>query len=217
MFRNALIFAAGVVCGLVVAALGARELEQPTREAAPKEAVAGTQLASKKTVAHDRDQLAGARNRIAALEHELYGEPMAWPDDTPYLADPKNYAREFARALDACQVPVDVVGYDCTEPPCYAVLRRDELAFSSSDELWSTISDCEYWQDRYYPGVGMATDSVDCGDGREEGILLLSVQPREDPNWLTDPDADRAVLANSAKRFDLRKKAAEEAWRCEDE
>jgi hypothetical protein len=162
-------------------------------------------------------ELSAARDRIAELELELYGTPTVWPDDTPYLADPDNYAREFARAVDECDVPVDVVGYDCSEPPCYAILRRDESDFSGSAAWWNTMNECPYWQQRYARGVGMSTDSIDCEDGHLEEFTMLAVAPVDDPDWLISAASDRSELENFSKRIEVRRRSARDAWHCSDD
>ena len=172
---------------------------------------------SKRPAARERDpELATAHARIAQLEQELYGKPAAWPENTPDLADPENYARELERVLQECNVQVDVQGYDCTEPPCYAILRRTEPAFSDSDDWWSTLKDCDDWNATYSRSVGLTTDVVHCPDGSQEGFTMLTVSPRDEPNWLMGKEPDRSVIENADKRRRARKKAAMESWRCKD-
>ena len=209
-------FALGLLVGLAIARSTAPATEESD---APHEIDRTNEPdGSKRRAAREQDpELATARARIAQLEQELHGKPMAWPENTPDLADPENYARELERVLQECNVQVDVRGYDCTEPPCYAILRRNELGFSESDDWWSTLKGCDDWNATYAPGVGITAASIDCPDGSQEGFAMLTVQPRNDPSWLMGAEPDRSMTENAEKRRRARKQAAMESWRCKDD
>ena len=119
--------------------------------------------------------------------------------------------------LEECNVQVDVQGYDCTKPPCYAILRRDELAFSESDDWWSTLKDCDEWNATYSQSVGITTDVITCPNGSKEGFTMLTVHPREDPNWLMGSKPDRSVIENADKRRRARKQSAMDGWQCKED
>jgi len=210
-------FALGLLAGLAISRLTTRTPDA-TEPTAPQELDRANEPdGSKRRAAREEDpELATARARIAQLEQELRGKPTAWPDDTPDLADPRNYARELERVLQECNVQVDMQGYDCTEPPCYAILRRNELAFSESDDWWSTLKDCDEWNATYSKSVGLTTDVIHCPDGSQEGFTMLTVSPRDEPNWLMGKEPDRSVIENADKRRRARKQIAMESWHCKD-
>ena len=210
-------FALGLVVGFAVARITAHTPVAAQSDEPQKIDRSNEPDGSKLPAAREEDpELARAHARITQLEQELYGKPTAWPDNTPSLADPENYARELERVLQECNVQMDVRGYDCTEPPCYAILRRNELGFSESDDWWSTLKDCDDWNATYSPSVGITTAVIDCPDGRQEGFTMLTVQPKEDPSWLMGAKPDRSVTENAEKRRKARKQIAMESWRCKD-
>jgi len=150
--------------------------------------------------------------QVADLEHELYGEVPAWPADTPPAHQPAAFRENLAEALDACDVPVDLVDVRCAEPPCYALLRRDELNFSDSDPWIVALRDCAPWQAAYGDGLSLATDTVRCGD-RAEGFTMLSASP----DWLVDWEDEPERAAALAQRFDARLREARDGWPCRGE
>ncbi len=160
-----------------------------------------------------RAELAGARKRIEELESrlalagvlergyqgQLFGTPQPWPADTPAHLAPQGFQDLLARSMDACEVPAELVGFDCEEAPCIAMLRPAGRGW-----IWSLIRDCPEWAERFRR-VPLRTDFwADCGPGETEHVVLLS------PFWADFP-GDRE---NLDKRLGARFSQIRERWRC---
>jgi len=130
---------------------------------------------------------------------QLFGIPQPWPADTPAHLAPQGFQDLLARSMDACKVPAELVGFDCEEVPCIAMLRPGERGW-----IWSLIRDCPEWAERFRR-VPLRTDFwADCGPGETEHVVLLS------PFWADFP-GDRE---NLDKRLGARFSQIRDRWRC---
>ncbi len=70
-----------------------------------------------------RDLVAAQEDQIRALSAEAFGVPISWPDD--FI---RNLNEEtIDEVLAGCDESIDVLGVDCSEPPCLVALHSPEL------------------------------------------------------------------------------------------
>lgn len=111
---------------------------------------------------------------------------------------------------------LDLVGVDCTEPPCYAVFRavRDASgAPSDSAVLQDFASNCEPWRKHYEDAVVRLTrhtSSFTCPDGSREWVLLLGSELALDPLGVTTEEREEELK----DRGEERKEAWRQRWTC---
>lgn len=163
-----------------------------------------------------RDEiLAKLANKIARLEAELglvralsqgyqaeaQGTAQDWPAEVPDGQRPENFQAWLAESLDACEVPAELLGYDCAEPPCIARLRVQR-----SDWLWKLIRDCPSWTTHYRRVPRLHRFMAPCGPEGSESIVLLS------PHWKDYP----GEVDQLDKRLQSRWIQAQESWTCGD-
>lgn len=160
-----------------------------------------------------RDLTGLLEKQVADLEYELYGEAQVWPDDAPEDYTPEGFTENLERFFADCDIPVDITGVRCDEPPCYALLRRDELNYSSDDPWVRALSGCTPWQETYGPGLSLATHTITCDSGAQEGFTMLA--PSVD--WMFDWEAEPERADAQMRRFDARLRQAKEDWVCADD
>lgn len=96
---------------------------------------------------------------------------LEWPEYVPRVHTQEGLEASIEEAAMDCGLPIEAVDTDCTEPPCIAILRN----FAEGDEVaWSQLSGCPVWQSRYPGGSHMHAETIDCGDGSEDRIVLVS-------------------------------------------
>lgn len=214
MRRVSIGFALGLVVGLGLASLrrvpertGAQETPTVTRDgwvSAPR-----SSHAVPPSPAEDANSLraenALLRKIAEDLERELHGFPIAWPTDTP-PAQREAFVANVTAALEACAVDSDLVGSDCSEPPCYVMLRNHD------EDFWDRfVNNCPGWVTHYTNAVSMASDEIDCGDGRTENALLLG------SNWYYSTqidDVDAEAKENFNRRLQTRVDEMKARWTC---
>ena len=146
--------------------------------------------------------------QVDELETELYGEPYPWPADIPDALQPAAFEQNLRDAFAQCSVPVDIVGFRCEEPPCYALLRRDEKDYSASDPWMEALMSCTPWLDTFGADLSFATHTIQCPGERKEGFTMLAPSP----DWLAEDGSESSRTL--AQRFDIRLRAAKAAWPC---
>ena len=148
--------------------------------------------------------------QLEALENELYGQPEPWPGEVPDIYTPDTFTRNVRRFFEECDIPVDILDFRCEEPPCYAMLRRDELNYSA-DHPWAVaLQQCAPWQETYGEGLSLSTGTVTCPDGSQEGFTMLA--PASD--WLLDWEHEPERAEQQMRRFDVRMRQAKDDWTC---
>ena len=145
--------------------------------------------------------------QLADMEAELYGQPEPWPDEVPAMHTPEAFEANLRDAVEKCNIPVDVVDFACEEPPCYAMLRRDELNYRPDDPWAVALNSCAPWQDRYGEELSLFTGTVNCPGG-QEGFTMLA--PPAD--WLVDWEGDPEQARQQLRRMDVRRRQAEDRW-----
>lgn len=194
---------------LVTVVVAAGEIEHA--RAAPPSAPAASAPASERRVRELEEENARLRGQIADMEAEWRGTPLPWPEGLPEPLTPSGFERTVRRAVAECAPELEIVRFECSEPPCLTVLRVDDAPPNWWNEL---VNQCPTWVDAYTSGVASGSGSAVCEDGREEHYQLLgwslSLADGQDP-------VPREVTENRSKRFMTRVKAVEESWRCRGE
>ncbi|MFT4977626.1 MAG: hypothetical protein ACI8S6_003533 [Myxococcota bacterium] len=151
-------------------------------------------------------------SQVAELESELYGDVQPWPETLPTEQQPDRFEDNVARFFDQCDIPADLAGFRCEEPPCYAMMRRDELNYREDDPWRVALDACQPWQEVYGPDLSLATHTITCSDGHQEGFTMLAPSPDWMFDWEDEPERAEAQM----RRFDARLRQAKEDWLCTD-
>lgn len=159
-----------------------------------------------------RDLTGLLEKQVEELELELYGEPQSWGDGVPEAYTPEAFTRNLEAFFEECDIPVDITGIRCEEPPCYALLRRDELNYSRDDPWAQALADCAPWQETYGPDLSLATHTITCDSGAQEGFTMLAPSPDWMFDWEEEPEQAKAQM----QRFNARLREARESWACLD-
>lgn len=191
------IFAVGIGIGLAIGRDDVRSTPASASTPVPR---------ATKSVASDRCErdLADARAELRRLEKladdrdaEANGVPIEWDDAVPAELQPDVVKEHIERAIKECDVPVDLIDWDCSEPPCLARMR-------SRGDWYMRLVGCPAWTELYDNWTSMANDTIDCPDGAEEmGMISPYIE------WL-----DENQQENWNKRFQARIQRAKETWPC---
>jgi hypothetical protein len=140
----------------------------------------------------------GRRDKLAEdRETAANGVPLEWDDAVPAELQPKVVKEHIERAIKECNVPVDLIDWDCSEPPCLARMR-------SHGDWYSKLVGCPAWAELYDNWTTMANDTIPCHDGAEEmGMISPYIE------WLDDDQKE-----NWNKRFQFRIQRAKDTWPC---
>ena len=168
------------------------------------------QMASDDSAAALHNLVEALESQVAELEQELYGDPNPWPEEIPEPHQPDVFAANVVEIFAECDIPVDVVGFRCEEPPCYTMLRRDEQDYDPDDPWFRALQSCASWDALYGLELSFATHTVTCPDGREEGFTMLAPEP----SWLIDFETDPDTAEHFMRRFDVRLRTAKMEWPC---
>lgn len=156
----------------------------------------------------NRTELDWLRERVAELEQqsglqqamlegykfEKLGKPTPFPERLP----PK-YRDEFEATLSKAVAEIEgdgieLVGVECKEWPCIAMLRNEDQSGRKSG-----LSNTETWRKSFGGTVRDGYSGfVDCGDGRKERIELTS------PHW--DGQADLSSLSENHWNLDMQRR-----------
>ena len=154
-----------------------------------------------------------ARATVTELEKLLYGVPKPWTPDVPPEYQPDAVMERVRRVFSECDVPGDLVGFDCDEEPCFSIIDATGNATAVGD----AVVGCPAWKDAWGTGVGSANRPVECRDGTRRTLLMLSpgsgpVTEEERAELLARglSAEQMADLENSQKRLTARLASAEE-------
>lgn len=128
------------------------------------------------------------------------GWTVPWPEGFPEALRYPAFSETTRRAIAACQPEgIELVGVDCSGPPCYAVLRaRREEGGPSDNDLLRALVACPAWTEAFGGGYDRLTRhsaGFHCGDGRSEFAVLLG-----------SSDALAAFGATTPEQLDLVKR-----------
>jgi hypothetical protein len=142
---------------------------------------------------------------LEGVELELRGAPVPWSDELPDVLRPAAFERTVRDAVASCAPAAAIVGFECSEPPCLALLR------GVAGPIQALVADCPAWRDRYGSGAVAAAGRADCLDGGEERYQVLGWSDR-----LIEPTEGypREKRENLDKRMAARLEEIERSWRC---
>ena len=148
-------------------------------------------------------EVAMLQGLLAGYEEQVNGLPIPWPDDAPDKFREAGFGSSLRQAIADCAPPVDLVGLECDETPCIAMLRTSQ---GWHDAL---VNRCDGWKDEYGTTVSQYTGEVDCGDGVTERVALLSPFDHEWHEGLGKEDK-----ANMGRRLRFRWEQITTDWEC---
>lgn len=126
-------------------------------------------------------------------EQELFGDPLLWTDDIDTRFEPQIFEPYVRNVLANCEIEMELVGFDCSEPPCYALMIGEDVSRS--------IADCPRWQDLYGGTVSESNLTVTCSDGSTmQGVMVAPYIP----SLWDDQDGAQGFESNRWKRFSKR-------------
>ena len=128
-----------------------------------------------------------------AYEVELYGKPLQWPDDIESRFEPQNFESNVRDLLRDCDIGMELTGFDCSEPPCYALMIGEDDSRS--------IADCPRWLEIYGGTVSASSLAVACPDG---STMRGSMVAPDMPSLWDGEDEAQGFESNSWKRFSKR-------------
>jgi hypothetical protein len=146
------------------------------------------------------------KTMLEQLETEYRGTPIPWPADLPEALTPAGFERNVRAALEQCAPDVELLGFECQEPPCFALLRP-----SKKDWWGRLVNQCPAWVDHYTNSVASASGSVQCEDGREEVYHMLGWSSQ-----LLERELSEEERENQSKRFDARIDELRSNWKCQE-
>ena len=130
-------------------------------------------------------------------ERELYGARVPWPEELDGKYRDEQFKDHVNHILEECETGMAIVGFDCSEPPCYVHMVGPEESAS--------IGGCPQWRDLYGGTVSSATLTIDCADGSEMRVRMVA----PDMSFLWDEsDEERGFDSDRWKRFSKRTKDA---------
>ena len=139
-------------------------------------------------------EIAGARtsDAVTAPRGPVAAPTVAspFPDGYPAVLGAEAFERVVDDGLRDCLVGESLVGISCEEPYCVAALRVGPGALRS-------LAECAAWQRSYGGTEGAAYAQVDCPDGHEEIIEVISPELDAWSGWHQLPLADQARIARS--------------------
>lgn len=101
-------------------------------------------------------------------DEQLFGPPLAWPKQVPHALSSSGFRDQVEIALGECDPDVDLIGIDCNEPPCLAVLR-----IRSEDWRAKLVTECAPWSGSFGTQTSGISFSVTCADGSEERAEMV--------------------------------------------
>jgi hypothetical protein len=133
--------------------------------------------------------------------------PIPWPEGIPKQYRPEQFRSIVAQGLEEIQAPVDLVGFECVESPCIAMMRIHEGYISK-------INNSNIWRENFGKGVTGSPVMVDCPDGSEERIELVAAEwnMRHDPKKMS-PEAYKQAMQKETHRLIRGRLTKEEAER----
>ena len=136
--------------------------------------------------------------QINGLTARLGGGLAPWDGVKARHERPAEFYADLREARVACSVHANVVGVDCSEPPCIGLLRQVK------GDVPAELAACASWTD-VLPSPRIEAASVACPSGRQESVVL--VVPAAGPRT---PEVAATEDARLATRF----ASIRAGWRC---
>ncbi len=138
---------------------------------------------------------------IEGMRVEKLGEPIPWRAGIPSTYHRDQFEHTVSKGLDEIESPLEPIQFECSEPPCIAVLRGNSTG-QDRPKVWISqrlhdLAISQAWREAYGDEFSLARfHSVDCGDGTTEWVMLMAaaIEALE-----SDQDA-----ANLKRRIDAR-------------
>lgn len=153
-------------------------------------------------VGEHENELRMARAAKELYEQQLFGDPIPWPETIPEAFQPGVFQRTMGDVMQDCEA--ELVGFECDEPPCIAMLRGDDPQY-----LGPLLERCPGWAEQFGERSSGLHTNIDCDDGRSERVYLVSPSPF----GVLFADDDE-VRTNFGKRRRLRYQQIELDWEC---
>ena len=143
---------------------------------------------------------------IRDLSEQLYGTELAWPTDTPPEQTEGGFTDAIDDVLSTCQLAVDRIQVECSEPPCIAVLdgvdfEGKPVATQKQKGNPGSVQSCGPWTQRYGTSSRLSTTTLDCENGVSRRVYMIS------PAWPKPPEGQklsREELEKQARRWNRR-------------
>ncbi len=142
-------------------------------------------------------------------KHDEGGDEGVAPSWNPYVPEalaPGGFEEQVRQAMEECEPDLDLLGFDCNEPPCLAIFRSNSSG--ASDVL--TSEECLAWRESFGAAVTQSSDVIDCPDGASEQVLLIG--SAQAWHWIDEPVPGDSN--NGMKRLMARAAAVKEGWVC---
>lgn len=185
---------------------GSLDYDAPLEPAAPASAPVGDGGEGElgQQVEELQREIAAYEQLAEVYEEELYGVALEWPAEMPALMTPEGFEAQARKAVAECGAGVDITGFDCSEPPCFMLLRVREEGWREG-----LVENCPAWKEPYGTMTSGASFAVECADGSEEQVEMLGVPVRE----LLGLE-NREQRKNLMKRLKARMMEQELRWTC---
>lgn len=148
-------------------------------------------------------ELEALEARRAELEQALFGDPIPWPDEVEERYRPEAFEAHVRQAVEACAPPVEITGFDCSEPPCFVLLRATGPGWYAG-----LVDDCPAWSEVYGTETSSFSTGVRCPAGAAERMAMIGPAPAA----LLGEDA--ALEERWVLRRDQRIQEAKLGWTC---
>ena len=148
------------------------------------------------------------RESMFRSDGEGDGDEGIAPEWNPYVPEvlrPGGFEDQVRRAVEECEPDMDLVGFDCSEPPCLAIFRD-----LGGDSGTLTSEDCAAWHDSFGSWKTSSSDMIDCPDGVSERVLLIGSSRTHD--WIDEPEG--GGRGNGMKRLKARSAPVMDGWEC---
>ena len=154
------------------------------------------------------DELEGEIDTIEELartyEEQLFGPALAWPKQVPHALSSSGFRDQVEIALGECDPDVDLIGIDCSEPPCLALLR-----IRSEDWRAQLVTQCARWSEPFGTQTSGISFAVTCADGSGEQAEMIGAPLQK----VLGENADEQAEAMS-RRLQARKLEPQLRWVC---
>jgi hypothetical protein len=130
-------------------------------------------------------------------------QPVAWPEDTPELYQEESFRRIVTEMAEQVGPPVELLGIDCDEAPCYAALH---VGPGEMDCL--KMAGVPAWVEAYHGGCSAGSGIRTCDDGNRDKICIIG------KGWEGWSDK---VREHVFERNDARREEMLDTWACKHE
>lgn len=117
---------------------------------------------------------------------------------------PVGFERRVREVFETCKVPATIVGVDCSEPPCLALVHP-----GAADYTGREVQGFNAWREFFGASITTVSDRVSCGDNEVAFAALGAPRTFEYVD-----EADEGDVWNGVKRLNLRTESWKANW-CE--